>query len=75
MADVVNAQITDAVTTANVKVLAEVPAYAMGVVYQTMSHSISLVMENASDAQTNMQKVNSSIAAAASSYIMQQGLK
>ncbi|GBF82095.1 RebB family R body protein [Aphanothece sacrum] len=71
MADIVNPQITDAVATTNVKVLAEVPAYAMGIVYQTMSHSLSLVMENASDGQTNMQKVNSAIASAAATKIMQ----
>ncbi len=71
MADTVNAQITDAVATNNVKVLAEVPAYAMGIVYQTMSHSLSLVMENASNGQTNMQKVNSAIAGAASAKIME----
>ena len=71
MADTVNGQITDAVASSNVKVLGEVPAYAMGVVYQTMSHSLSLVMENASDGQTNMQKVNSAIAAAASAKIME----
>ena len=71
MADIVNPQVTDAVTSTNVKVLGEVPAYAMGVVYQTMSHSLSLVMENASDAQTNMQKVNSALAGAAAAKIME----
>ena len=43
----VNAQITDAVTQNNVKVLAEAPAQAMALVYQTAAHSISLAMENA----------------------------
>ena len=71
MADTVNPQVTDAVTATNVKVLGEVPAYAMGIVYQTMSHSLSLVMENASDGQTNMQKVNSAIAGAAAAKIME----
>ncbi|MCR4377663.1 MAG: RebB family R body protein, partial [Rhodospirillales bacterium] len=38
----VNAQITDAVTQTNVKVVAEAPAQSMAMVYQTMAHSISL---------------------------------
>ncbi|MFB9156471.1 RebB family R body protein, partial [Chromobacterium violaceum] len=35
----VNNQITDAVTQANVKVLAESPAMAMGSIYQSLAHS------------------------------------
>ena len=35
----VNGQITDAVTQANVKVLGDAPAQAMGAIYQTMSHA------------------------------------
>ena len=54
MAETVNPQITDAVTQTNVKVLAEAPAMAMGALYQTMSHSLGLLMENAVTAQQNM---------------------
>ena len=42
----VNSQITDAVTQSNVKVVAEAPAMAMGNVYQTLAHSIGILMEN-----------------------------
>ncbi len=51
MADVVNSQITDAVTQSNVKVVAEAPAMAMGNVYQTLAHSIGILMENAVNQQ------------------------
>ncbi len=47
----VNDQITDAVTQANVKVLAEAPAMAMGSIYQTMAHSTGILFENAVSAQ------------------------
>ncbi|PWG04174.1 RebB family R body protein [Polaribacter aquimarinus] len=47
MADQVNSQITDAVTQSNVKVVGEAPAMAMGNVYQSLAHSIGILMENA----------------------------
>ncbi len=54
MADTVNSQITDSVTQSNVKVLADAPAMAMGSLYQTMAHSLGILMENAVVAQQNM---------------------
>ncbi|HET9226003.1 MAG TPA: RebB family R body protein [Thermoanaerobaculia bacterium] len=50
----VNSQITDAVTQSNVKVLGEVPAMAMGTIYQTMAQSVGLSMQNAVSAQQQM---------------------
>ena len=47
----VNPQVTDAVTQANVKTLGEAPAMAMGALYQSMAHSLGLMMENAVQAQ------------------------
>ncbi len=47
----VNNQITDAVTQTNVKVLAEAPAMAMGTLFQTMSHSLGILVENAVSSQ------------------------
>ncbi|GMV29856.1 MAG: hypothetical protein AMXMBFR59_19810 [Rhodanobacteraceae bacterium] len=43
----VNAQITDAVTQANVKVLAESPAMAMSAIYQSLAQSTGILFENA----------------------------
>ena len=40
-------QITDAVTQANVKVIGEAPAIAMGSIYQSLAHSIGILFENA----------------------------
>ena len=57
----VNAQITDAVTQTNVKVVAEAPAQSMAMVYQTMAHSISLAMENAMQAQGGLQQIGNAV--------------
>ncbi len=43
----VNAQITDAVTQTNVKVVAEAPAQAIAALYQIASHSAGLSLQNA----------------------------
>ncbi|SIT25128.1 MULTISPECIES: RebB family R body protein [Chryseobacterium] len=52
----VNDQITDAVTQANVKVLGEAPAMAMGNLYQAMAHSTGILFQNAVSAQ-NQQNI------------------
>lgn len=54
--DSVNGKITDAVTQANVKVLADAPAMAISHLYQTMAHSTGLSFANAvsSQQQVNM---------------------
>ncbi|MDP2696882.1 RebB family R body protein [Thalassospira sp.] len=46
-----NGQITDAVTQANVKVLGDAPAIAMGSLYQSLAHSHGILYENAVSAQ------------------------
>ncbi|NER35846.1 MAG: R body protein RebB-like protein [Oscillatoria sp. SIO1A7] len=51
MADRVSPVITDAVTQANVKVLAESPAMSLSNLYQTISQSLSLSAQNAVTAQ------------------------
>ena len=52
----VNDQITDAVTQANVKVLADAPAMAMGNLFQATSQALSNAAHNAttSQQQTNI---------------------
>ncbi len=57
----VSAQITDAVTQSNVKVVAESPAMALSNVYQTAAHSTGLMFENAVNAQ-NQQNILSQTA-------------
>ncbi|REC42336.1 MULTISPECIES: RebB family R body protein [Chryseobacterium] len=52
----VNQQITDAVTQANVKVLGDAPAVAMGNLYQAMAHSTGILFQNAVSAQ-NQQNI------------------
>ena len=52
----VNEQITDSVTQANVKVVGEAPAMALGNVYQTAAHSTGLMFQNAVNAQ-NQQNI------------------
>lgn len=65
---IVNPQITDAVTQANVKVLGEAPAMAMSAIYQTMAHSTGILYENAVAAQ---QEQNTLAMAATNQGIMQ----
>jgi hypothetical protein len=64
----VNAQITDAVTQSNVKVIAEAPAMALGNLYQTMAHSTGILFENAVSAQ---QQQNTLSQAGANMGVMQ----
>lgn len=45
--------VTDAVTQANVKVMAEAPAMAMGSLYQSASHATGILYENATNSQHN----------------------
>lgn len=47
----VNNQITDAVTQSNVKVIGEVPAMAMGTIYQSIAHATGILFQNAAAAQ------------------------
>jgi len=47
----VNAQITDAITQTNVKVLGEAPALALGSLYQTIGNSVAMAAANAVHSQ------------------------
>lgn len=47
----VNGQITDAITQQNVTVLAGAPSMAMSTIYQSAAHSLSILYENAVQAQ------------------------
>jgi len=51
MADTVSGQITDSVTQANVKVLGDAPAQALGSLYQSLGQTTSLAGGNAVTAQ------------------------
>ena len=50
----VNGMITDAVTQANVKVLGDAPAMAMGAIFQSLSHSTGILFENAVSSQQQL---------------------
>lgn len=50
----VNDQITDSVTQANVKVLGDAPAMAMGSMYQALAHSTGILYENAVGSQQQL---------------------
>ena len=50
----VNGQITDAVTQANVKILGDAPAMAMGAIFQSLGHSSGILYENAVGAQQQL---------------------
>ena len=72
MADptLVNGQITDAVTQANVKVLADSPAEALAMVYQTMAQAVGLGMQNATAAQQQMNTVKQAVTTQCANLIM-----
>lgn len=57
----VNSQITDSVTQANVSVLGNAPATALGALYQTMGQAAGLAAQNAVTAQ--QQSLTISVAA------------
>ena len=63
MADptLVNGQITDAVTQANVKVLSDAPAQALGNLYQVASHATGLSIQNATANQQNMNTIDTGV--------------
>jgi methylphosphotriester-DNA--protein-cysteine methyltransferase len=67
----VNPQITDAVTQANTKVLAEAPAMSVALLYQVFSQSVGLSLQNAASAQHNMQAVAGAATAKAIEKISQ----
>jgi len=54
MPTAVNGQITDAVTQANVKVLGDAPAMAMGAMFQSLAHSTGILYENAVASQQQL---------------------
>lgn len=72
MAETVNAQITDAVTQTNVKVLGEAPAEALGMAFQSMSNSVSLALENATQTQGGMQQVGNATVSSIVTLILKQ---
>ena len=57
----VNSQITDAVTQANLMVLAAAPAQALGAVYQVMAQAVGLSMQNAVAQQQRMNAITSAV--------------
>lgn len=59
--DIVNPQITDAVTQTNVKVVAEAPAQAMATLYQVASQAAGIAISNANSNQHNLNLLNPAI--------------
>ena len=57
MPDYVSRQVTDAVTQTNVKIVAEAPAMAMGMLYQSTAQAIGNAAHNATTAQQNANTV------------------
>jgi hypothetical protein len=66
----VNAQITDAVTQNNVKVIAEAPAQAIAALYQVASHSTGLALQNAVFSQQALNQVSTAAISKAVALIM-----
>ena len=69
----VNAQVTDAITQNNVKVVGESPAQALGVALQALSQTTSLAMSNATSTQGGTQQVASTATASICAMIVKIG--
>ena len=54
MAEIVNPQLSHAITQTSLKVLGEAPATALAGLYQTLASSLALAAMNAVQAQQNM---------------------
>ena len=72
MADTVNSQVVDSVTSANLKVIGDAPGIALGVVYASLSQSVSLTMASASTTQQGMDKIGETITSVAVVNILKQ---
>lgn len=70
MADQVNAQVTDAVTQSNVKVVAEAPAQALGSLYQVVSQATGIAVQNSVHSQQAMNQITQAIVSKAATQIM-----
>lgn len=57
MPDLVNPQITDAITQTNVQILGSAPGNALGNLYQATSQALGLAAHNAAAAQANASTV------------------
>jgi hypothetical protein len=66
----VNGQITDAVTQANVAVLGTAPAQALATDYQTLAQSVGLGMQNAVASQKNLATIASSVTTQAANLLL-----
>lgn len=66
----VNSQITDSVTQANVNVLGDAPAVAMGSLYQTAAAAAGQAIQNAVTNQQNLNILAEAVTTASVKYLM-----
>jgi hypothetical protein len=70
MADTVNAQVTDAITTTTASTVGEAVSVAMGMLYQAEAQSFAISMQNAVTTQQNLNKIGEAAVAVAVTKIM-----
>lgn len=70
MADQVNAQVTDAITTTTTATVGEAVSVAMGMLYQAEAQAFAIGMQNAVASQQNMNKIGEAATAVAVAKIM-----
>ncbi|GHB31823.1 Killing trait [Pseudovibrio sp. W64] len=71
--DTVNAQVTDAVTQTNVKVVGEAPSQAIANLYQVVSNATGLSVQNATHAQQSMNQISTAVVSKGVQLIMEIG--
>ncbi|WP_291843230.1 RebB family R body protein [Maricaulis sp.] len=69
----INPAVTDSVTQANIKVLGDAPAEAMGTIYQTVSQSTGIALEDIADYEGSLAEITSGMTADGIKQVLQAG--
>lgn len=70
MADTVNPQITDAITSTTASTVGEAAAVAMGMFFQAEAQSFAMAMQNAVTGQQHINQIGEAVVATACARIM-----
>ncbi len=71
----VNNQITDSVSQSNVEVVASAPAVSIGSLYQVLSSSLTLAIQNAVANQQNLNSVSDATTSSCVKYLLESKSK
>ena len=69
----VNGQITDSVTQANIEVLGNSPAMAIGSLYQAASNAMGIAFQNSVSNQQNLNSLSSAVTSRCVDFLLTKG--